>query len=178
MPEHSKNDRKQQKKQASRRRPEIQQQPPTVRDRCMKLGQVFEHLEQKRAANGGMLPYGSILEGLAELKELDISLSRDRFEELWKNQFLPCRAAFPNSPPEEAFSPFVVGRPKGRDIPPEVTDLIRQLYKKSDFQSVNYDNTFNAKARPVVVKAILHGVWNVYPVVVKSKLTPSCCSDQ
>jgi hypothetical protein len=151
-----------------RKRPPVTAQPAHIQDRCMKLGGVFKDIEDQMAENGGVLPHKGRRNVLKQLKDLGIVLSITRYSQLLA-QYQEYRAAYPDSPPSEAFSPYKVGRPAVSDIPPEAEDLIWKLYKKSGFgknkgfRSLNYDGTLNTATYPVKAKAILSGVLVVYP---------------
>jgi hypothetical protein len=113
-----------------------------------------------REANAGKLSRGTLQWALTEL-----NLSKTRFVELWKRQYLPYRQTFPEADPAEAFSPHseAGGRPRGRDIPPDITRAIQQLYKERGFTSLNYDGTENLSRLPVLAKGILSGIKTLFP---------------
>lgn len=146
--------------QPVRRRPPVASQPKEIQDRCILRGAVFYEIEQLRAANDGKLPRGALQ---SALNKLDIR--KTRFTELWNEQYVPYRNDYPDADPAEAFSPYSEegGRPRGRDIPPEVTQAIQQLYKQRGFTSLNYDGTENPSRLPVPVKGILSGVKTLFP---------------
>jgi hypothetical protein len=138
----------------------VASQPKEIQDRCILRGAVFYEIEQLKTANGGKLPRGALQWALNEL-----DMSKTRFTELWKEQYVPYRNDYPDADPAEAFSPHSEegGRPRGRDIPPEVTRAMQQLYKERGFTSVNYDGTENPSRLPVLAKGILSGVKTLFP---------------
>jgi hypothetical protein len=133
-------------------------QPQDVQERIIPLAADIKALVELQDTNGGVLPKGELKKAAARLREHKNGVLYHM------NQFRTYHAHYPGRDPAEAFSPPIKpGRPRGRDVPPDVTTFMKRAWKNRTWQSLNYDRTTSAIDRAISARTILAGVQHVFP---------------